>query len=427
MKADWVAPSEALRTIVDSVTALDSEVVALQNARGRILAAPLISPIDLPRWTNSGMDGYAVHAADIAHASAERPVDLEVTEEVPAGSFPARSLPRGCAARVMTGAPVPAGADSVVRIEHTDGGSEGGRTGVTVRIFNGHDAGRNVRLQGEEISRGAVGLREGTPLNAGALGIAASLGGATLEVHRRPIVGVLASGNELVHIDRYAEVLEGRRIVSSNSYAITAALEDLGCETRYLGIAADSPEKLRAAIEQANGCDALITSGGISVGKHDYIKDVLLEMRTEFRFWRVKMRPGSPFAFGTVGDLGGIPWFGLPGNPVSSAVTFEVFCRPALSRMSGIDAIYRRWIPARLLDPFDPVAGLTQFIRVRLGQESDGTFVATLTGKQVSAHLSSIAMADGLMIIGEADVAPSDAIYRVMPLGSGLFGSGAPF
>jgi molybdopterin molybdotransferase len=283
-----------------------------------------------------------------------------------------------------------------------------------------------VRRQGEEIARGAVGLREGTPLNAGALGIAASLGGSTLVVHRRPLVGILASGDELVHVDQYAEVLEGRRIVSSNSYAITAALEDAGCETRYLGIAGDTPESLRAALENARGCDALITSGGISVGKHDYIKDVLLEMRTEFRFWRVRMRPGSPFAFGMVGELGAIPWFGLPGNPVSSAVTFEAFCRPALMRMSGIAAIYRRWILARLADPFDPVPGLTQFVRVRLDQDADGTFVARLTGKQVSAHLSSIAMADGLMIIGEADVAPVDSVYRVMPLGSGLFGSTPP-
>jgi len=427
VKADWVTPGEALRTIVASVSTVDAETVPIRDARGRVLAEDLVSPIDLPRWTNSGMDGFAVHSADIAGASTDAPVELVVVDDLPAGVFPEKPLPRGSAARVMTGAAVPPDADSVVRIEHTDGGTGIGGTDARVRVFSAHDAGRNLRYQGDEISRGAIGLRRGTLLNPGALGIAASLGGASLPVRRRPVVGILASGDELVHLGDYAQVLEGRRIVSSNSYSLVAAVEDAGCEPRYLGIAGDRPEKLATALEGARGCDVLITSGGISVGRHDFVKDVLLEMGTEFSFWRVRMRPGSPFGFGIVAGLGGIPWFGLPGNPASSAVTFETFCRPALLRMGGAEAIYRRWVFARLLDAFEPIAGLTQFIRVRLDQEPDGSFVARLTGKQASAHLSSVALADGLMVIGEAETTPPNAIYRVLPLGSGLFGSTPPW
>jgi molybdopterin molybdotransferase len=326
----------------------------------------------------------------------------------------------------MTGAPVPPGADTVVRVEYTDGGSGIGGPNATVRIMDSRDNSRNVRRQGDEIAQGTVGLRAGTLMNPGALGIAASLGASTLRVHRRPIVALLATGDELVHLDRYDEVLAGRRTVSSSSYSVAAMLEEAGCIVRYLGIAEDTRESLRAALESARGCDALITIGGISVGKHDYVKDALLELETEFRFWRVKMRPGSPFAFGVVGALGGIPWFGLPGNPASSAVTFESFCRPGLLRMGGATAIYRRWVDARLIDPVERVPGLTQFIRVRLDQEADGSFVARLTGKQASAHLSSVALADGLLIVEPAEIGGAGDLHRVLPLGAGMLGGAMP-
>jgi len=360
-------------------------------------------------------------------ASPETPIELPVLDDIAAGSFPRGPLPRLSAARVMTGAPVPPGADSVIRVEDTDGGVDLGTPNGRVRVVDGRDAGRNLRRQGEEIARGAIALREGTALNPGALGIAASLGQASLSVHRRPLVALLTSGDELVHVERFEEVLDGRKIVSSNSYALTAALEDAGCEVRYLGIAEDTPDHLRAALEGAVGCDALITSGGISVGKHDYVREVVVGLGAAVRFWRVKMRPGSPFAFGVLDSLGGIPWFGLPGNPVSSAVTFELFCRPAFLRMAGVRQIHRQWIPARMLDPVDVVPGLTQFIRVRLEREAHGGFVARLAGAQGSAHLSSVAVADGLMIV-DADLAGGDSgdIHRVIPINPGFHGATPP-
>jgi molybdopterin molybdotransferase len=427
VKPDWVSPRAALATIVESVQALEPVSVDLRDARGLTLAAPVIAPIDLPRWTNSGMDGFAVHSAEIAGAGPDSPIDLPVVDDIAAGSFPRGPLPRGSAARVMTGAPVPEGADTIVRVEDTDGGSGIGAPNGRVRILDGRDAGRNLRRQGEEISRGAVALREGTLLNPGAIGIAASLGQETLSVHRRPVVAVLTSGDELVHVERFKEVVEGRKIVSSNSYALTAALEDCGCEVRYLGIAEDTPEALRNAIDGAAGCDALITSGGISVGKHDYVREVLVRLGTAVRFWRVKMRPGSPFAFGILASLGGIPWFGLPGNPVSSAVTFELFCRPAFLRMAGARRVHRQWIPARLLDPFEIVPGLTQFIRVRLDREPSGGFVASLAGAQGSAHLSSVATADALMIVdSELAIDPTAGVHRTIPINPGFHGMTPP-
>ncbi len=427
MKPDWVSPRAALEAIIESVAPLGSEVVPLGKARGRTLAAPVVAPIDLPRWTNSGMDGFAVHSADVEGASPETPIELPVVDDIAAGSFPRGPLPRGSAARVMTGAPVPPGADTVIRVEDTDGGTEIGTPAGRVRIVDGRDAGRNLRRQGEEIARGSVALREGTALNPGAIGIAASLGQTSLCVHRRPLVALLTSGNELVHVDRFDEVTDGRKIVSSNSYALAAAIEDCGCEVRYLGISEDSPEHLRAALDGAAGCDALITSGGISVGKHDYVREVLVGAGAAVRFWRVKMRPGSPFAFGVMDSLGGIPWFGLPGNPVSSAVTFELFCRPAFLRMAGVTQIHRQWIHARLIDPFAVVPGLTQFIRVRLEREEDGRFMARLAGAQGSAHLSSVAMADGLMIV-DADFAggPAADVHRVIPINPGFHGTTPP-
>ncbi len=427
MKPDWVSPRAALETIVESVAPLGSESVPLGETRGRTLAASVIAPIDLPRWTNSGMDGFAVHAVDIEGATPERSIELPVIDDIAAGAFPQSPLPRGSAVRVMTGAPVPAGADTVVRVEDTDGGDGIGTPDGRVRIVNARDAGRNLRKQGEEIAHGSVALREGTMLNPGAIGIGASLGQRSLSVHRRPVVALLTSGNELVHVDRFEEVIDGRKIVSSNSYALAAAIEECGCEVRYLGIAEDAPVKVREALNGAAGCDALITSGGISVGKHDYVKEVLVGLGTSVRFWRVKMRPGSPFAFGVVESLGGIPWFGLPGNPVSSAVTFELFCRPAFLRMAGARQIYRQWIPARLVDPFTVVPGLTQFFRVRLEREADGGFAARLAGAQGSAHLSSVAMADALMIVdSEFAGGPSADIHRVIPINPGFHGTTPP-
>jgi molybdopterin molybdotransferase len=426
MKADWLPLAEARDLVVSSMAVLPGEESPLRAAAGRVLTEDLRSPIDLPMWTNSAMDGFAVHAKDIAGASAERPVELRVVESIAAGGFPRGSLHRGCAARVMTGAPVPEGADSVVRVEQTDGG--GGPGSDSVRIFSDQDAGRHLRRRGEELTRGAVALPKGSVMTPGAIGVAASIGFVSVPVVRRPLVAVLTSGDELVEVEEFEQVLEGRKIVSSNTHTLAAQLAETGCEVRYLGIAEDSPRSLRAALSRARGCDALITSAGISVGEHDHIRSVLAELRTAIRFWRVRIRPGSPFAFGTVGALGGIPWFGLPGNPVSSMVTFELFARPALLRMSGRRAVHRRTARAVLLTDHIAPAGLTELLRVRLTPTAEGGWTAEPTGPQGSGILSSLAAADGLLVVPEDRTgAKAGETFSVVPLSSPVLVEDAGF
>ena len=398
-KADWLEPRAAAERVVGSVDCLPSERSPLLAARGRVLAEAITSRIDLPRWTNSAMDGFAVRSADIIGASRENPAVLEVLEDVPAGSFPTRPVTTGKATRVMTGAPVPDGADTVIRVEHTDGGANPGTFEASVAIFDAHDSGKNLRRRGEDIRAGATALPAGSLLTPAAIGVAASLGYGNVAVFRRPLVALLTSGDELVELEEFQQVLEGRKIVSSNSYTLAAQLAEGGCEVRYLGIARDTPQSLAETLEGARGCDALITSAGVSVGEHDYVKEVLLSFGADAAFWRVRMRPGSPFAFGRIAAFGGIPWFGLPGNPVSSMVTFELFARPALLRMAGRSRVYRRPIAATLLEDHNTLTGLTQFVRVRLDQDEEGRVVARVTGPQGSGILTSVALAEGLMIV----------------------------
>jgi molybdopterin molybdotransferase len=400
LKADWLTFEGALRTVLESVAPLTVEDVPLISARGRVLADSIVSPFDLPRWTNSAMDGFAVRADDIRGASREEPVSLRIVEEVAAGGFPARAISTGEATRVMTGAPIPVGADSVVRIEMTDGGNAGSAE-RRVAILSDEDAGRNVRFKGEELHDGDVAVAAGAIASPGVIGMAAALGYRSLRVVRRPRVALLASGDELVDLNRFDEVVEGRKIVSSNSYTLAAQLADAGCEVVDLGIAADSRESLQEAVLRADGCDALITSAGISVGEHDYVKDVLADLDTDVAFWRVRIRPGSPFAFGRIGGLGGMPWFGLPGNPVSSAVTFEVLARPALLRMAGHARPCRGRIRARLVNDVASLPTTAQLIRVTLRRDVDGGWEAEPTGAQGSGLLSSFAKADGLLVVPE--------------------------
>jgi molybdopterin molybdotransferase len=400
-EADWLSVRDARETILRDVAALLPERRALAAALGSVLAEDVASPVDLPPWDNSAMDGFATRSGDVLGASAREPRVLRVVDDVPAGSFPSRRVGPGEAIRVMTGAPVPEGADGVVRVEHTDGGSGIGTAEGRVEVRSGLDAGRNVRRRGEDVRRGDVVLRAGTPLRAAELGVAASLGRAQLEVVRRPLVAVLASGDELVGVEDFAEVLAGRRIVSSNSYALAAQLAESGLEARVLGIAADTRESLRERLEEARGCDALVTTAGISVGEHDHVREVMEGLGTEVRFWRVRARPGSALAFGRVAGLGGIPWFGLPGNPVSTLVTFEVFVRPALLRMCGRRAVFPPTEPARLAGRVSVKPGLTNFLRVRLDRD-DGALVASLTGSQSSGVLTSMAAADGLLVVPES-------------------------
>lgn len=397
--ADWVSVERAREIALSAVRPLGTETRPTDECLGRVLAQPVISPINVPPWDNSGMDGFAVRAVDIEHATAEAPARLPVVDDVAAGKFPAGPHRSGTAVRVMTGAPVPAGADSVVRVEHTDGGTKIGASDASVSIFTPLDAGRNIRPAGGDLRKGMEVLTSGRVLRPAELGVAASSGFARLSVFRRPVVGVIATGDELATLEQFDEVSAGRRIVSSNSYTLAAQLQESDFEVRVLGIAGDTEQSIREHLERASGCDAVITSAGVSVGEHDHVRSVLLGMGLKGSFWRVRMRPGSPFAFGLVPALGGIPWFGLPGNPVSSMVTYEVLVRPVLLMMAGHTRIFHPARQARLDDPFVGAENLTHFLRVTLHREPGDALVARLTGFQGSGVLSSMAAADALLAV----------------------------
>jgi molybdopterin molybdotransferase len=415
--ADWVTVDQARHAALQAVARLETEHTPLAECLGRVLSEPVNSPFDLPRWDNSAMDGFAVRSPDVERASAERPVRLPVVDDIAAGSFPRAPLSPGTAARVMTGAAVPRGADSVIRVEHTDGGVGFGTGAAMVTIFSRDDSGRNVRAAGEDLREGQQILSPGRVLSAGDLGVAASIGRVSLPVVRRPLVGVLATGDELVDLAEFEEVRAGRRIVSSNSYTLAAQLREAGLETRILGIARDSHESIREHLERARGCDAIITSAGVSVGVHDHVRAVLRELGLEGHFWRVRMRPGSPFAFGIVKGVGGIPWFGLPGNPVSSMVTMEVLARPVLLFMAGHTKLHHPVRPAQLVDSFTAPAGLTHFLRVTLHGQPGGGLHARLTGPQGSGMLSSMAAADALLAVEGQGVECRGGTFPALILG----------
>src|SRR5688500_15479495 len=325
--------AQASEQILAAITPLPVERVPLLDALGRVLAVPIVSPITLPPWTNSAMDGYAVRAADIEGAAGGQPVSLPVIETIPAGRFASRALRPGEAFRIMTGAPLPEGADTVVRVEDTDAGLE------RVEIRDARDARRNIRPRGEDLVAGDVVLGAGDLLSAAQIGVLASVGASNIDVYRRPRVAIIGSGDELVDLDRFHEALAGRKIVSSNSYTLHALVRAAGGEPLNLGVAEDSPEALRALLERTVGCDLILTSAGVSVGELDYTRVALEQLGAEMKFWKVRMRPGAPLGFGM---LRGIPWLGLPGNPVSAMVTFELFARPVLRRMLGHTRLFRR-------------------------------------------------------------------------------------
>ena len=383
-----VAPlhvADAVAKILAEIRPLNAVTRPLLDAYNSVLAVDAVAPVTLPPWDNSAMDGYAVRAADIARL----PASLRVIENIAAGQFPSRTVGAGEATVIMTGAPMPKGADTVVRVEDTDGGT------TTVEIRDARDAGKNVRPRGEDIVEGRVAIAAGTPLGAAQIGVLASLGFAEVNVVRAPRVAILTSGDELVELDRFSEVRAGTKIVSSNGYTLRTLVRAAGAEPVYLGIAADTPASLRALLEQARGCDAIITSAGISVGEHDYLREVLDAMGAEMKFWRVRMRPGAPIGFGLVD---GTPWIGLPGNPVSTMVTFELFARPAIQKMRGHRKLFRRPVPVVLDEPVTISAELTHFLRA-IVTVRDGRSTARLTGPQSSGILTSMSNANALLIV----------------------------
>ena len=383
---------EAVAEISQGIQPRASERVPLLDALGRVLAANAVAPYTLPQWDNSAMDGYAVRAADIEAATAEHPVALPVLGTVAAGAFANRSVGAGEAMRIMTGAPIPEGADTVVRVEDTDGGIE------LVTIRNARDAKKNIRPRGEDFREGTVVVAAGTPVGAAQLGVLASLGYRDVDTHRRPVVAIAGSGDELVDLDRFDEVIAGKKIVGSNRYTLDALVRQAGGIPKHLGNALDTPESLRAVLEQSRGCDLLVTSAGASVGEFDYTRQVLESLGAELKFWRVRMRPGAPLGFGT---LDGMPWIGLPGNPVSAMVTFELFARPVIRRMLGHNRLYRRPLSAVLEEPVTTGARLMHFLRAITRVRDDGLLAVRLTGPQGSGILTSMSQANALLVVPE--------------------------
>jgi molybdopterin molybdotransferase len=399
---------EASARILADIAPLSIERVPLLDALGRVLASDIISPITLPPWTNSAMDGYAVRADDLEGIAPGRPVRLPVVETVVAGGFASRALRPGESIRIMTGAPLPEGADTVVRVEDTDAGTH------HVEIRDARDARRNIRPRGEDLHEGDVVLSRGAVLGAAQIGVLASVGAGAVNVFRRPRVAIIGSGDELVDLDGFHEALAGRKIVSSNSYTLHALVRAAGGEPMNLGVAADTPEALRVLLERTTGCDLILTSAGVSVGELDYTRVALEQLGATMRFWKVRMRPGAPLGFGL---LRGIPWLGLPGNPVSAMVTFELFARPAIRRMLGHERLFRRPVDVVLDEPVAIGARLTHFLRAIVTPENDGRLHARLTGPQGSGILTSMARANALLIVPEdrARSEPGESL-RALPI-----------
>ena len=392
MSADWLPYEEALARVLERCERLEVVRRPIDDALGLALAEEVTSRVDHPPWDNSAMDGFAVRAKDVRGASRDGPVTLPVTEDVPAGAFPTEPLPPGAAVKIMTGAPVPEGATGVIRVEHTDGGPAG-----RVEIREASDAERNIRRRGEDVRVGQRVLRGGEELTPSAIGILALTGHSKVEVVRPPVVAVLATGDELAELDDVKEVIAGRKIMNSNSHALGAQLRTAGAEAVLLGIARDDPDEIAARLEEGLRCDAIVTSAGISVGEHDHVNRVLEEMGMDRVFWRVKVRPGSPIAFGL---LAGKPFWALPGNPVSAMVTFEAFLRPAIRKLAGHASLSARSV-ARVAERIVSVADLTHFLRVRLEHSACDLPEARLTGHQGSGILSSMTAADALLIVPE--------------------------
>jgi molybdopterin molybdotransferase len=389
---DPLAAREAAIRILHEVRRQPSLRLPLDDALGCVLAEPVTSPLDIPAWTNAAMDGYAARGEDVRGATAAAPRVLRVIESIAAGQFPSRAVAPGECARIFTGAPLPDGADSVIRQEDTDQGIE------RVTITRDRDAGVNIRYAGEDVRTGTTVFEPGVELGAAHLGVLASLAVSHPVVYRRPRVGILGSGDEIVDVDRPEEILSGRKVASSNTHTLTALVRLAGGIPVNLGIARDTPESVREHLAQADDCDLLVTTAGISVGEHDHLRGVIEAMGGRLDFWKLRMRPGAPVGFGL---LHGVPWIGLPGNPVSTMVTFELFVRPAIRKMAGHSLPFRAATAVVLEEPIRLGPKLQHFLRAVVSGRPPARLSVRLTGPQGSGILTSMIRANALLIIPE--------------------------
>ncbi|MEO7410597.1 MAG: gephyrin-like molybdotransferase Glp [Sphingomicrobium sp.] len=408
-----VTVAEALEAILAYFTPLEAVSAALPDALGLVLAEDVSSDMDIPPFDNSSMDGYAVQAGDTANASDVAPVHLKITGYLPAGGAPGPNdrVQPGTAFRIMTGAPVPPGADAVVRFEDTSDGRalensalQPGQSRATltqigsdVLIYRGVTRGANVRRSGGDVHMGDLVLRAGVIIRPAEIGVLASVGRPTVLVHRRPRVAVLATGDELVGV---GEMPGPGQIRNSNGYSVAAQVTSWGAEAYNLGVARDNREHLMSKLEEALALqpDLLVTSAGVSVGDYDIVKDALMSIGS-ISMWRVKVKPGKPLAFGRLGERG-VPFLGLPGNPVSSMVSMELFGRPAVMKMLGKSRLQRPIIQVRVMEPIESSPGRENYIRAIVSREGN-EYVARSTGAQGSEILTSMSKANAFLIVDE--------------------------
>ena len=383
---------EAQERVLAEITPLAAEDVPLEDALGRVLREDVIAPVDVPERDNSAMDGYAIRAEDVANA----PVSLRVVDDLPAGYVTSTRVEAGTAIRIMTGALLPVGADAVAQVEITDGGSE------IVRINEPVRSGTNVRRRGEDMRAGEVVLRAGNGIGAAEIGVLASVQKSVVRAGRRPVVAILATGDEIIEID---EPRASGKVVNSNSYALAAMVRQTGAIPRRLGIARDTREETIAALRSALDSDFVITTGGVSVGAFDFVKEALDAVGAETKFWKVAMRPGKPVVLSRAGDR---VCFGLPGNPVSSLVAFLLFVAPALRKAMGQTSnLFPPVVQMRTAKRLTSRGERRAYLRVRVVAE-DGQFVAHPMPAQGSGVSTSMVQANGLAIL-DVGVTSADA------------------
>ncbi|MDQ6974008.1 MAG: molybdopterin molybdotransferase MoeA [Mariprofundaceae bacterium] len=381
--------SDALNEVLKHKQTKQLERVPLHSSLNRVLAEDVVANRNHPPYDVSAMDGYAVRFDDVQHATTENPVSLKVVDDIRAGQMPNIKVLQGRAARIMTGAPIPQGVDTVIRCEDTQD------DGSSVLVLTAAPQAANIRSMGENLMDGQTLLTQGTTITPGVLAILAMVKQKNVSVFAKPRVAILSTGDELEALD---DVIDENKIPDANSHALYAQCKALGIEATLLGIAHDNPIELRAKLAEGLTYDVLLASGGVSVGHHDFMRSTLDTLGVSMHFWRVAMRPGHPLAFGTTQD--GVAIFGLPGNPVSSMVCFEQFVSPYLRQAMGFNACYRRTVEARLGHDFNDRLGRAHFVRVVLARDAQG-YVAYSTGTQGSGVLMSMAVAQAFVMVPE--------------------------
>lgn len=383
---------EALERILSEIQPLPAIQVPLAEAVGLVLAEDVIAGEDMPPFANSAMDGFALRSQDSQPRDGQPP-RLRVTGSVAAGYVADHAVEAGTAMRIMTGAPVPPGADAVIQIELTN---YDGPQSTWVEVLQAVAPGNNVRPAGEDMRGGQTVLRQGSEIGPWEIGILATLGKAMVPVIRQPRVAILGTGDEVIEVD---QPLAPGKIRNSNSYLLEAAVRHAGAQPIRLGIARDTVESLREKFSQAMDSDLILTSGGVSVGDFDLVKNIMAE-QGEINFWRINMRPGKPVAFGHIGST---PLLGLPGNPVSAAVTFELFGRPVLRKMAGHTRLSRPQVEVVVEDGVRDRASRRHYVRAHV-EWRNGRFVAHTTGNQGSNIMTSLLNANALVIVPEGGV-----------------------